>query len=79
MAPRGIPQQCSKCGKPFMGSDAITFPILCWECTRRQARADLELERQLKFGQPIASTDISGIDCGRKVGGLTQSHLNEDA
>jgi len=25
-------QQCSKCGKPFMGSDAIEFPILCNDC-----------------------------------------------
>jgi hypothetical protein len=32
MAPRGIPQQCSSCGKAFMGSDAITFPILCITC-----------------------------------------------
>jgi hypothetical protein len=30
-----------------------------------------------RIGQPIASTDIKGIDRGHKVGGLTESHLNE--
>ena len=44
-----------------------------------RAKEELKLERELRIGQPIASTDIKGIDRGRKVGGLTESHLNEGA
>lgn len=29
---RGIPQVCAKCGKPYIGSDAITIPPYCPNC-----------------------------------------------
>lgn len=27
-----VAQRCSRCGRPFMGSDCIKLPILCTEC-----------------------------------------------
>lgn len=37
MAPRGISETCSKCGRPFMGSDAREVPPVCPDCKRKVA------------------------------------------
>jgi hypothetical protein len=44
-----------------------------------RAKEELKLERELRIGQPVASSDITRIDRGHKVGGLSESHLNEGA
>ena len=68
---RGIPQQCSKCGKAFMGSDAITLPIICPDCRRKEKleRMKKDLEEERNTPKMTLSSDIRPIDCGRKVGG----------
>ena len=38
MAPRGTAQQCSKCGRAFIGSDAVMIPILCDDCENAKNR-----------------------------------------
>ena len=58
MAPRGIPEQCSKCSKPFTGSDAREFPARCPECKQKVRERLKEFEDLVeKFANDQATRD----------------------
>jgi len=54
---RPIAQQCSECGEAFMGSDCITFPIVCPDCENRPVCQDC--------GEKALNGYVAGDRCER--------------